>query len=274
MIQKGQWQETAVRDLVTLLEPQEAVRALILKGSYANPAIQPDIWSDIDITLVVSDEKLSTFFPTLSWLEPLGDLYTFDQSTHAHGGTTRACFTDFRRIDCTFVEEAHFLDQPIHSTATRLLFSRSPVVDDNLAHITVGPPAAPQITSADFKHMSNQFWFKGMLITSKVMRNDLLIATHLALELIQDLCILAMMLRDRTYGTSHHRQGGMGNDFIAQLNQTRHLYTALGILETVKDCSIQFDSLAQQWVPGYQERRYPLLAWIAHAQEMLSGPDI
>jgi hypothetical protein len=270
MIQKGQWQEAMVRDLVALFEPQEVVRALILKGSCANPTIQPDTWSDIDVTLVVSNEMLSTFFPTLAWLEPLSERYTFDQSTHAHGGTTRACFTDFRRIDCTFVEERHFLEQPIHSTATKLLFSRSPVVDENLARITVGPPAAQQITSTDFEHMSNQFWFKGMLITSKVMRNDLLIATHLALELIQDLCVLAMMLRDRTYGTSHHREGGMGNDFIAQLHLlAHHPYTALGILETVKDCSIQFDALAQQWTPDYQEHRYPLLAWIAYAQETL-----
>jgi hypothetical protein len=39
-----------VRDLVALLAPQEAVRALILKGSCANPALQPDTWSDIDVT--------------------------------------------------------------------------------------------------------------------------------------------------------------------------------------------------------------------------------
>ncbi len=268
MIQKDQWQETMVRNMTALLEPQEAARALILKGSYANPTIQPDTWSDIDVTLVVANGMLSTFFPTLAWLEPLGNLYTFDQSVYAHGGTTRVCFTDFRRIDCTCVEEAHFLEQPIYSAATKLLFSRSPVVDENLARITVGPPTAPQIPSTEFEQMSNQFWFKGMLITNKVMRNDLLIATHLALELIQDLCVLAMMLRDRAYGTSHHREGGMGNDFIAQLNLTRHPYTAMGILETVKGCSIQFDTLAQEWMPGYQERRHPLLAWIAYAQEM------
>ena len=33
MIQKGQWQEAMTRDLVALLEAQEAARALILKGS-------------------------------------------------------------------------------------------------------------------------------------------------------------------------------------------------------------------------------------------------
>jgi hypothetical protein len=269
MIQKGQWQNAMVRDLVGLLEAQEAARALILKGSYANPAIQPDTWSDIDVTLVVTDGMRSTFFPTLAWLEPLGDLYTFDQSTYAHGGTTRVCFTDFRRIDCTFVEERYFLEQPIYSAATKLLFSRSSVVDENLARITVGPPVAPQLSPTDFEQMSNQFWFKGMLITNKVMRNDLLIATHLTLELIQDLCVLAMILRDRTYNTSHHREGGMGNDFIAQLDPTRHPYTARGILETVKDCSILFDTLAQEWMPGYQERRHPLLAWITYAQETL-----
>jgi hypothetical protein len=269
MIQKGLWQETTIQDLITLLEPQQTVRALILKGSYANTDIQPDTWSDIDVTIVIAHGMLAAFFPTLAWLEPLGEVYTFDQSTHANSGITRVCFSDFRRIDCTLVEEGHFLEQSIQSRVARSLFSRSPIVNANLARITIGEPPAPQIIKADFEHMVNQFWFKGMLTTSKVMRNDLLIATHLALELIQDACVLAMMLRDRAYSTSHHREGGMGNDFVAQLNLIHYPYTAAGILETVKECSILFDTLAQQWTPDYQERRHPLLAWMRYAQEML-----
>lgn len=268
MIQKGLWQEVTIRDLVTLLEPQEAVRALLLKGSYANAAIRPDTWSDIDVIIVVANGMLANYFPTLAWLKPLGEIYAFDQSSQAHSGTTRVCFSDFRRIDCTCVEEEHLPDQHIYSEVVRPLFSRSTIVNEHLASITAGAPPAPAITRTDFERMVNQFWFKGMLTTSKVMRNDLLIATHLALELVQDACVLAMMLRDRAYGTSHHREGRMGNDFIAHLNLIRHPYTAAGILETVKECSILFDTLAQQWTADYQERRHPLLAWIEYAQGM------
>src|SRR5947209_13699309 len=99
-IQKGLWQEATVHELIALLEPNEAVRALLLKGSLANPHIQPDTWSDVDVTVVVADGLLHTFFPTIAWLAPLGELYTFSQSSDELKATTRACFTDFRRIDC------------------------------------------------------------------------------------------------------------------------------------------------------------------------------
>jgi hypothetical protein len=266
-IQKGLWQEATVQDLMALLEPNEAVRALLLKGSLANPQIQPDTWSDVDVTIVVADGMMDTFFPTLAWLAPLGELYTFSQSSGERTRTTRACFTDFRRIDCAFVQESDFSEQAIHSEAVRPLFSRSSIVDDVLAKATLTPPPAPVVSAEQFEQMANAFWFKGMLTTSKVMRNDLLIATHLALELVQDTCVLEMMLRDRELGTSHHREGGMGNTFIAQLNATRQPFTPLGILESVKQSSLLFDTLAARWSKDYHERRHPLLAWISYAQQ-------
>ena len=270
IIQKGLWQDETIQDLINLLEPYKTVQALLLKGSSANPHIQPDTWSDVDVTIVVTDGALNTFFPTTTWLAPLGELYTISQSSTELTGTTRVCFTDFRRIDCVFVQESGFSEQALHSEAVRSLFSRSALVDDILSRATLTLPPATVISSQQFEEMVNAFWFKGMLTTSKVMRNDLLIATHLALELIQDTCVLAMMLRDRELGTSHHRKGGMGNDFIARLNTTRLSYTPMGILESVKQSSNVFDELAASWLPGYHEHRHPLLAWISYAQEMVA----
>jgi hypothetical protein len=77
-------------------------------------------------------------------------------------------------------------------------------------------------------------------------------------------------LRDRELGTSHHRKGGIGNDFIARLNTTRPSYTPMGILESVKHSSNVFDELAASWSPGYHEHRHPLLAWITYAREIVS----
>ena len=82
--------------------------------------------------------------------------------------------------------------------------------------------------------------------------------------------MLEMLLRDRALGTSHHREGGMGNDFIAQLGAISPPFTARGILESVKQSSIVFESLAKQWSLHYQEQRQPLLAWIRFAQETLT----
>jgi len=270
VIQKGLWQKVTTQELIALLQPNEAVRALLLKGSLVQESIQADVWSDVDVTVVVTDKALDVFFPTLDWLAPLGEIYTFSQSSSMFTRTSRVCFTDFRRIDFVFVEESVFLEQAVQSDIALPLFSRSLLVDDALKRTTSKQPPAPIITEKDFEHMVNQFWFRGMLTTSKVMRNDLLIATDLALELLQNVCVLEMMIRDRKEGTSHHREGGIGNNFIAQLDNARYSYTSEGILETVKQCGILFDTLAAQWSNKYQAKRFPLLAWLDYAQETLA----
>lgn len=271
MIQKGLWQERTIQEMITLLEANEAVLALLLKGSSANSSIQIDTWSDVDVTIVVADGALEAFFPTTAWLASLGELYTFSQSSNELTKTTRACFTDFRRIDCVILQESDFPEYVLHSEAVQPLFSRSRIVDEALPNIVpvVPPPSVP--TPEQFERMVNDFWFKGMLATSKVMRNDLLIAAHLALELIQETCVLKMVLRDRALGTSHHRKGGWGNDFIARLETTQHPFTAMGILESIKQSNIVFDELAKQWSKDYCEQRHLLLAWIHFAQETFVG---
>ncbi|QBD76778.1 hypothetical protein EPA93_12495 [Ktedonosporobacter rubrisoli] len=270
MIQKGLWQERTIREIRALLEANDAVRALLLKGSCANLSLQVDTWSDVDIIIVVADGALETFFPTTAWLAPLGDVYTFSQSSNELTKTTRVCFTDFRRIDCVFLEESDVQTQVIQSEAIQLLFSRSQLVNKALVKDIVQLPPASVMTAEQFDHLVNDFWFKGMLTTCKVMRNDLLIATHLALALIQDTCVLEMVLRDRALGTSHHREGGWGNDFIAHLGTTHFPFTARGILESVKQSSTVFDDLAKQWSSDYHEQRHPLLAWIRFAQETVA----
>lgn len=58
--------------MITLLEANEAVRVLLLKGSSANLSLQVDTWSDVDVTIIVADGALEVFFPTIAWLAPLG----------------------------------------------------------------------------------------------------------------------------------------------------------------------------------------------------------
>lgn len=268
MVKTGLWQAEAIQQLTTLLKLYETVRALFLKGSIADDTIQIDTWSDIDIAIVIADDALNMFFPTLDWLAPLGDVYTFSQSFNSYTSTTRVCFTDFRRFDCAFVRESDFPEYLINSNSIKILFSYSRIVDETITRAILMNPPAPVVTAEQFERMSNDFWFKGMLAASKVMRNDLLIATHLALELMQDVSVLEMMLRDRKLGTSHHREGGIGNDFVACLPMLS--YTAIGILESIKQSCNLFDELGKQWLEDYHENRYPLLEWIQLAQETLA----
>lgn len=107
--------------------------------------------------------------------------------------------------------------------------------------------------------------------TEKVVRDDLLIALHLALDLVRDCCVLGMLLRDRAEGTNHHRHGGIGNIFVAQLRTTARPFDAAGILDSVEQSSILFDSLAAQWSDEYKEHRRPLVAAINRARRDASG---
>jgi predicted nucleotidyltransferase len=258
------WQEATLAELTRLLQPNESVRALVLFGTAAQPG--QDLWSDIDLLLVVDEEAKERFYPATDWLVPLGELYTWEQSSDRFRSVTRACFTDFRRIDFVITTEAA-LEQvddwpgvPFWK-GTRTLFSRSPRVDRVLAGAFSGPPLRLP-SPEEFQAMVNGFWFKGVLAVTKVVRDDLLIALHLALEMVQDCCVLGMLLRDRTEGTAHHRHGGIGNPVVARLAPACRPYTAAGILDSLEQSSIAFDRLAREWSDTYQDRRHRLLSWI------------
>jgi hypothetical protein len=272
MIVSTGWQGAAIQDLVRRLDPDPDVRALAVFGS---AAAEPDLWSDIDLLLVAAESARERFHPSLDWLKPLGELYTWDQSSHEFAAVTRACFPDFRRIDFLVTTEAA-LEQvdrwprvPFWNGA-RLLFSRSPRVDHVLAR-TFPRPQPGLMTVEQFHAMANGFWFKGMLALTKVMRDDRLIALHLALEMVQDCCVLGMLLRDRAEGTEHHRHGGSGNEVTAMLESTRHPHTAAGILDTLEQAALAFDRLAAQWSAEYRQQRHPLLSWIQQARRELSS---
>jgi predicted nucleotidyltransferase len=272
---ESHWQEDAIREVTALLRPDEGVRALAMFGTAAGT--EPDVWSDIDLLLVVDEAARERFHPALEWLQPLGEVYTWDQSESPWWSVTRACFADFRRFDFVITTEAALgqIDRWSHVPfwrGTRVLFSRSPVVDAVLAR-PFPHPAPPLISPDEFQQMQNGFWFKGMLAVQKVMRDDRLIALHLALEMVQECAVLGMLLRDRAEGTAHHRHGGSGNAVASSLETTRHLHTAAGILATVETSAVAFESLAAEWSAEYQEARGPLLAWIEQARRSLEEDD-
>jgi hypothetical protein len=108
---------------------------------------------------------------------------------------------------------------------------------------------------------------------TKVARDDLLIALHLALDLTRDCCVLAMLLRDRAAGTNYHRHGGIGNDFVKQLQTTEFSYDAPGILDGIERSCIAFDTLATQWSSEYENNCQPLLTAIRRARRSLTNPN-
>jgi Streptomycin adenylyltransferase len=270
MIVQPGWQATAIHDLTCLLQPDPEVLALALFGSALQP--EADLWSDLDLLLVVEERAQERFHPATDWLAPLGELYTWDQSSSPFVSVTRACFRDFRRLDFLIATEPaleQIGDGPPFWKGTHTLFSRSPRVDRVLARAFTCPPPG-LMTAEQFQERVNGFWFKGMLAVTKVMREDLLIALHLALEMVQDCCVLGMLLRDRAEGTAHHRHGGAGNEVVRQLEAVRHSHTAAGILDCLEQAAVAFDDLAGRWSKSDAAQRQPLCSWIQLARQLLA----
>lgn len=274
MIETSLWHEAAVQDLTALLQADPDVLALAVFGSYLQPQILLDIWSDLDVVLVVKAEALERFYPTVDWLTPLGTVYAYEQSSNAFRHTTRLCFEDLRRIDLVIATESglHRVEDwsrlPFWKNI-KILFSRSAQIDRILSE-TFEQPKLSLPSPERFQTMANRFWFKAVAAVHKVARNDLLIALHLAVDMVRDCCVLGMMLRDRAEGTNYHRDGGIGNRFAAKLESSiQQPPTASGILNMIEESSAVFDDLAAQWSDVYRESRHPLLTWIRQARETL-----
>lgn len=264
------WQEIMLENLISYFEPNEGVLGLYLFGSLIKPESHPDDWSDIDILVIIKDNRLDRFFPTTEWINSFGKLYTYSQSSDDFKYTTRACFENFNRIDFVFTTEdklgeiGKWSGIPFYS-GTKTIFSRSKVVDEILSQ-KYPPQEILPVTPEQFAEMVRNFRFKSMLAVYKVVRDDLLIALHLTQDLIRDCSVLGMMLRDRATGTNIHKQGGTGNRLVEQLEVTRKPFTSFGILDSIKESNEIFEKLAGEWSGSAHENHKPVLDWIEQAK--------
>lgn len=264
------WQENMLSDLIAYFESDEDVLGLLLFGSLSQTDPHPDDWSDIDLLVVVQDGKLGHYFPSVEWITYFGPLYTYSQSANEVACTTRACFADFRRVDFVITSPGKLAeidtwpDIPFFSGA-KVLFSRAKVVDE-IADRTFVQKGMSPATQEQFLITVRNFRFKSMLAVYKVVRNDLLIALHLAHDLVRDCSVLGMMLRDRSTGTNIHKDGGIGNQLVKRLEDTQQPFTSMGILDSIKASNEIFEKLARAWTDGYEENHYELLDWIEKAK--------
>jgi hypothetical protein len=168
-----------------------------------------------------------------------------------------------RRVDIVFMTATTVKqsDQVKFWQPLRIVFSKLTALTeqllkpDNDSSFSLPSPA-------EFERMTNQFWYRSTVAVYKVIRDDWLIAWHLALELMQDCCVLGMMLRDRLAQTNHHHSGPMGSDIVSPLLALPTAYTATAILDLIAETAVLFDDLAGQWSKEYEARKRPLLDWI------------
>ncbi len=265
---------TLIEALTDLAHDDPDVTVLALYGSGVRPH-EFDAWSDADVLVVVRDGAMARFFPTTAWLAPLGRVFAREQFSGDVANTTRVCFDDLRRLDLVIASESSARNVATWShapfaTGLRVLLSRSAEISVCLAGpLQTGaysPPASEQ-----FSALTDGFWFRAVVAISKVVRDDRVIALHLALGLLQDACVLAMMLRDRATGTTQHKTGGIANDIVADFAGTVQPPTPLGILDLVESSARIFDHLASSWSTSYEPRFNILLPALGQARAQVAG---
>jgi len=267
------WHEPVLSRIVQQLLPDSGVVALLLVGSGARGRL--DRWSDLDILLVARPEAIATYYPCLTWLGGLGQLYTWQLQDD--GRTIRAVYDDLRRLDVIVRTEEEFSTVnewggDLLAHAPRTLILRSAAVERALSEpIPARNPSYP--SSDEFVRIANDFWFKSVQAVSKLARNDRLIALHLALDLIEDCAVLGMILRDREASSNYHPDGAAGDSIVHRLRDVQRPFTTHGILETIEQCAEVWDELAARSSENYEPRRRPLLAWAEQLRRSLPSEE-
>jgi hypothetical protein len=261
--------------LRSLLEDDPDVVALGVFGSVigSGGSARQDDWSDLDAVVALREGALPRFFPGTAWLAPLGPPFAREQSAGEHTSTLRLCFADFRRLDLVLTTDRalavvqRWPRVPFWG-GCRVLFSRDEQVRLSLQG-RYAPPPPGALSAEAFDTMQEGFWFKATQAVVKVVRGDRLIALHLALDLLSEVCVLEMLLRDRVTGTSVHRQGGRGNDFVSRLQGLPAGCEGPAILDLVAECATLFDHLGSEWSAAYAPRGARLVGWIERARTAL-----
>jgi predicted nucleotidyltransferase len=227
---------------VVALADQHGVEEVRLFGSVSRG--MEDQWSDLDVALTAAPTVLTTLFPSMDWLAPLGEVFAADQSTGERWCMTRLVFVSLRRIDLALIPNTLPLRE---RPGCRVWPRRRPAV-----HAGTAQAALPQpILHHGIPAVAGQFRFEAVQAVVKLVRGDLLIAAHLALGLQRHCLVGAMLLRDLLEGHGHHRDGGLADrpwkTVLPVLQTCQHPYTPAGILRGIAATTDTFDSMLALW---------------------------
>lgn len=249
-MENDSWRDETLELLKQILQNDNQVLSLSLFGSLANPEVVKDKWSDIDALLIVEDTALDKFFPNIEWLSPVGEIFTLQQSSHGVSHATKVIFKDFKKIDFVISTKSKIIEAKPFWTKQKFIFSNSDEIKqvlDEKALATI--PDNPN--DYDLEKLTNEYWYISYTVITKVIRKDLLIALHLAIELYRLCLVLGMWLRDKETGTYIHRTGGVKNDLLKKMNVKLEEISGNGILSLVEQCGREFDKLSLEWSPDY-----------------------
>lgn len=188
------------------------------------------------------------------------------QSSNDHVNTTKIVFEDFKKLDLIVTSKSRILKGEPFWTKQKIVFFHSEEIKQQLENIKLNSKSL-DLTEYDLGRLSNDFWFLSYTAVTKVMRDDLLIALHLTLDLYRYCIILGMWLRARETGTNIHRVGGLKNDLIENMDIKIDDFSKKGMLNCIEKCGEEFDKLASEWTADYIERFIKFKTILSKAQE-------
>jgi hypothetical protein len=224
----------------------------------------------------VTDAAISDFFTQQSWLEQYGEILGLERHENPNSKTLRVCFAPSRRVDISFVTQSPLREVEIEdgetSRAHVLLWSKIPEANQAISYM-FPLPIYDGVSQQDVAAICDAFFFKASVAIAKTMRNDLLIAQHLALDLARDCLVLQMLRRDEAHGTNIHRIGGFGNEIVPRLFPEPVDDSRLIILAYIGRTVQIFDELCADLKPGQSLRAPLLLPALRRAEATCRGED-
>lgn len=270
------WHIQAVEQLSQLFDKELDARAFVLSGSLADSEVQEDAWSDVDVKIILADRAWDRYYTSTAWLFSFGRFIGAERHENPLAKTLRVCLEGFRRFDLTFVVESavqngSVWEHDLFHPADVVLWSRLPDLETRIASLP-RPTAYQDMPWEEIEILVDAFWFKAAVAITKVVRNDLLIGLHLALDLARDSLVLQMIRRDRAKQTTIHRTGGWGNELVARFALNGQADSGEEILNFIQLGCERFDELISELLPNYSPRSSLLLPAIESAKQICQYP--
>ena len=262
------WQIESLKKITEIISHLDGIKSIILVGSMATEFTDVDCWSDIDLKIILDDDVLNKYYPDSDWINSLGDIFSKENHENKHLKTSRICLKNFHRFDITFIPLSS-LDK-IENWEFNPFYGGYKIIKNSIDNL---PNLIKKIPNIEYKkpnkdwllEFENNFWHKVNISIVKLVRNDLLISTHLAFDLIRDCLVLKMILRDRKLGTNIHRVGKWGNDYINELPEIK-LKSKVDILKMIDNSSNRFDTLMLELNSNYIKKSDLANKWLKKAE--------
>jgi len=267
------WHWETLERIISILRANEGARALVLVGSLNNNPDLVDEWSDIDLVLVVLDEDKPRWMESTSWFEGVQKPLFTSGLDFPHGKLHEIYLDGYRRVEFLVISESAlkggqpWSENPL-TGGYRILFSHIADLESIIGRIpSPGKPQSP--LPGVVEKMSERFWPRAVIAVKKVMRNDLLIAQHLAFQLARDCLVLQMIRRDRHFDTNIHRTGGWGNDILDELGKDGISNNQRAVISVIDRYCRVFESMAKICGERYTERYLVFSMFLKDAQRQL-----